>query len=836
MSIRGLSGLKAFVACVMVLQLAGCGGGGGGVSGGGEPAPMPLPPVPSLPLMFDSLGRQVPEAEFGAGDPGAAGADGTAFDLGPLANAAVTLTDAGGAVRTATTDASGYYRLNIKGLTPPFIANVRRGAETQWFSASAAAVQPRRFVTINLSALTDKILGHVAEAANIATGVASAVTIPMLTANPAALVDARRRISAGLAAPLARAGLDAAGYDPVATPLAAAASDRHSVLLQSLRIITSAQGRTTLAWTAAGGDSALFNLPMGVAVDMAGNVLVADTQNNLVRKISPAGVVTTLAGTGQPGFTNGARTTATFDHPVSVALDAQGNVYVADAGNRAARKISANGMVTTLIVDNFASFSSAGSMAVDAAGNLYFVDRMSLRKITPDGVVRTIATSPNGFCCASRTAGDIFDPHAVALDAAGNIYVAATGAVVKITPAGVKSDLYLPAFTVNALAAAADTTVYATASLGGVWRITPDGAGSLLAGGTFGRADGTGTAARFNNPWGIALDGSGNLVVADPYNNTIRKVTVSGEVTTFAGKRPGFTDGANGSFGDPSQGSSGLTGVAAGPDGTIFVADSGNHSVRKIAPDGTVTTVAGNGFANFSDGNGRAAAFNTPNGIALDGAGNIYVSDSGNHVIRKVTAAGDVTTFAGSGVEGVADGEGKLASFSRPLSLVVGPGGDLYVAEAGMIRRVTATGVVSTIAPPGLSKQLEFLSFVTGKAGGPVYVALSTQLPCLEIGGCFTFETAIFSLSRDGAFGRVTGPVSRQPGYQSVAVDSLGNLYYLVDKPEGRIVVRLTPAGVKTELPGIDGLFKESNPITAYGDGLLVIADRKNAVVQIVML
>lgn len=822
MSIRQAAGVGYLVSCtalVLASVLAGCGGGGGGDAQ--TTAQISQPPA-ALPLMFDSLGRQVPEADFGGDDASAAGADGTAFDLGPLANAAVTLTDAGGTMRTAATDASGYYRVNIKGLTPPFIANVRRGDGTQWFSASAAAVQPRGFVTINLSALTDKTLGYVAEAANIATGAASAVTTTLLTANPGALVAARRRISASLAAPLTKAGLDAAGYDAVSTPLGTAVLDRHAAVLQSLRIITSAKGRTALVWTVAGGDSALLNIPMGVAVDGSGNVLVADTQNNVVRKISPAGVVTTLAGTGQPGFTNGARTTATFDHPVSVALDAQGNVYVADAGNHAARKISANGMVTTLIVDNFASFSSAGSMAVDSAGNLYFVDRMSLRKVTPDGVVRTIAASPNGVCCASRTAGDIFDPHAVALDAAGNIYVAATGAVVKITPAGVKSDLYLPAFTVNALAAGADTTVYATASLGGVWRITPDGAGSLLAGGTFGRTDGTGTAARFNNPWGIALDGSGNLLVADPYNNAIRKVTASGEVTTFAGKRPGFMDGAGGSFGDPSQGSSGLAGVAAGPDGTIFVADSRNHAIRKIAPDGTVTTVAGNGVAGFSNGNGRAATFNSPNGIALDATGNLYVADFGNHVIRKVTAAGDVTTFAGSGVQGVTDGEGTVATFTRPLSLATGPGGDVYVADAGILRRITETGVVSTIAAPGLSNPRELLGSVVGKLGGPVYVTLFTQAQFA------TFATAIFSVSPAGALSQLTGTIG-----ESVAVDPSGNLYYI--SAQGA-VVRVTPTGVETEIASLDALFRHGTPIAAYGDGLLVIADRENAVVRIVML
>ena len=317
-----------FAAIALAAVLAGCGGGGGAgepaTVQAGPPPPLPAtaqadPPPPALALMADSLGRQVPEADFGGSDPEAAGADGTAFDLGPLAYAAVTLTDAAGTVRTATSDESGYYRMNIKGLTPPFIANVRRGDGTQWFSASSAPVRRRGFITMNLSGLTDKTLGYVADAANIATGAASAVTTALLVANPGALAAASDRIRVALRAQLIKAGLDSASYNPVTTPLATTGSGTHALLLQSLRMIRSAIGRTTVVWTAAGGDSASFSFPGAVAVDAAGNVLVVDG-NNVVRAVSPAGVVKTLAGTGQHGRADGTRATATFEGLHSIVV------------------------------------------------------------------------------------------------------------------------------------------------------------------------------------------------------------------------------------------------------------------------------------------------------------------------------------------------------------------------------------------------------------------------------------------------------------------------------------------------------------------------------------
>ena len=215
----------------------------------------------------------------------------------------------------------------------------------------------------------------------------------------------------------------------------------------------------------------------------------------------------------------------------------------------------------------------------------------------------------------------------MAVDAAGNVYVADTGndTIRKITPAGVV------------------TTLAGTA-------------------GQAGSADGTGTAARFNEPDGVAVDAAGNVYVADTNNDTIRKITPAGVVTTLAGTagQAGSADGtgAAAQFNAPE-------GVAVDGAGNVYVADTGNDTIRKITPAGVVTTLAGTaGQVGSADGTGSAARFNDPDGVAVDGAGNVYVADTINDTIREITPAGVVTTLAGSpGQYGSADGTGAAAQF-----------------------------------------------------------------------------------------------------------------------------------------------------------------------------
>lgn len=262
-------------------------------------------------------------------------------------------------------------------------------------------------------------------------------------------------------------------------------------------------------------------------------------------------------------------------------------------------------------------------------------------------------------------------------------------------------------------------------------KITLAGEVTTFAGtaGLSGSTDATGAAARFNSPRAVATDSAGNVYVADTLSYTIRKITPGGEVTTLAGTAGAFggTDatGAAARFNFPS-------GIATDSAGNVYVGDTNNRTVRKITPAGEVSTLAGTALADGStDATGAAARFNTPMGVAVDGAGNVYVADWGNDTIRKITAAGEVTTLAGTaGAFGSADGTGPAARFFSPTDVVVDGAGNVYVADWGndTIRRITPARAVSTLAGvPG--QQQSFGTFVQGALPGvlfsPVGIALS---------------------------------------------------------------------------------------------------------------
>jgi sugar lactone lactonase YvrE len=318
---------------------------------------------------------------------------------------------------------------------------------------------------------------------------------------------------------------------------------------------------------------------------------------------------------------------------------------------------------------------SPAAIAVDSSGNVYVAISFSgsvfgdvpvenlIEKITPTGTVSTLAgAGPFGSANGTGTSASFNWPYGVAVDSSGNVYVgdALNNLIREISPAGV-------------------VTTFA-------------GSGSK------GAANGTGVAASFNNPNGVAVDSSGNVYVADSFNSLIRKITSGGVVTTLAGSGSiGSTNGTGtaASFNAP-------TGVAVDSSGNVYVAEIGNNLIREISPAGVVTTLAGSGSQGAANGTGTAASFNRPFGVAVDASGNVYVADSLNNLIRKITPGGVVTTLAGSGSQGSDNGTGTAASFNLPQGVAVDSSGNVYVADSlnNLVRKVTPGGVVTTFATP----------------------------------------------------------------------------------------------------------------------------------------
>lgn len=330
--------------------------------------------------------------------------------------------------------------------------------------------------------------------------------------------------------------------------------------------------------------------------------------------------VSTLAGTGTAGFANGAGSAAQFNGPNSVAVDAQGTVYVTDTRNHRIREITADGVVSTL----------AGT-----------------------------GTGTAGRADGPGSTAQFNGPTGIAVDARGTVYVADTynNCIRAISPAGV----------VSTWAGAAGQ----------------------------GLQDGPVATARVWQPQGIALDQQGALYVADSSNNRIRKITAQGVVSTLAGSGPSNVQFVNENFAD-GPGNTALfyypIGVAAAGQGTVYVADYSNNRIRRITSAGVVSTVAGS-VAGYADGDGAQAKFFIPTGVAVDAGGTLYVADYGNGCLRRISPAGQVSLFAGSSTYlGFTDGPAASSRFSRSIGLVVNPSAtELYVADTNnhRIRKIS---------------------------------------------------------------------------------------------------------------------------------------------------
>lgn len=605
------------------------------------------------------------------------------------------------------------------------------------------------------------------------------------------------------------------------------------------------------------GTKASLYQPASIVTDSAGNMFFSDSANSTIRKISPTGVVTSFAGaSGKRGAIDGAGETARFDNPIGLAIDKNDNLYVGDPGNYLIRKITPAGMVSTLAggalnesgdirvvngVGTNARFAFPYALVVDSVGNVFVADYAAnnVRKITPAGMVSTFAGSNDQFQRGSTDGTGVNarfrSPRGITIDSNDNIYVADTGnaTIRKITPAAVVSTfagkIGSKGSTDGTLSDALfdypraihfdrqGNILIAEALNNTIRKISPSGNVSTLAGTANtqgGFADSVGAAARFDFPRGLTSDSAGNLYVADTSNNAIRKVTQNGAVSTWVGHAAsrGASDGvgAAATFSSPS-------GIVVDSAESYYVADTGNQTIRKITASGVVTTIAGTvGQSGYEDGMGSVVKFASPGGLTIDSAGNLFVLDTGNHRIRKITPSGLVSSFAGGGTGIGTDGIGSMANFSFPEGITIDSNNNLFVADSGnnTIRMISPLGSVTSIAgnanaDAGSNDGISSFARFNAPAGiavdktGNVFVADFYNHTIRKITRAGIVTTIVGKTGESGtADGE--GANARLNFPSKLTINNDGDLF--VTDSANSTIRKITPAGMVSTVAGITGI------------------------------
>lgn len=521
--------------------------------------------------------------------------------------------------------------------------------------------------------------------------------------------------------------------------------------------------------------------------------------------IHAQGIITTIAGGGQFQVTGigGPANNVPLGTIKGVATDSQGNVYAVDVTNFIVVKIATDGILTIVAgngTSNFvtngdgglavnASFQRPGAIAVDGFGNIFLTDATRIRKVTPQGIITTVAGSGKlpylGYTGEGGPATEaaLSGPNAITVDNKGNLYMSDAGRILKVNAQGIIS-------TVSSggspdLAVGPNGDLYITGQ-NQILRIGGDGAATVVAGingfGGFAGDGGPATAAQFDELSGIAFDSAGSLYISDLQNKRIRKVTRDGIIHTIAG-----TGAANftGDLGAATLATLNQpTGIAVDLAGNVYFGDSVNSRVRRIDASGIISTYAGNGNWGFAGDGGQArdAVLRNPAQLLLDSSGNIYFSDQGNNRVRKIASDGTITTFAGGGAGGFAGdgGPGPQALLNKPSGLAFDSAGNLYIADTAnsRIRKVDSGGVISTFAGNG--------DFNDTGDGGPAINAglgLVTDVACDRSGNVYmAVANTVRKVSPSGIISTVatfTSPYT----VAFVSVDSQGNLYASVIPP-----------------------------------------------------
>lgn len=493
--------------------------------------------------------------------------------------------------------------------------------------------------------------------------------------------------------------------------------------------------------------------PEDISTGPDNSLFIADTGNAVIRKVGKDGVISTVSGSGGQGIGgDGVAIKIPMISPFGVAVNSGGDIFVAEVGSNRIRKIDSKGNITTAVGDGMQGFAGDGaapatarlslptSVAVDAGGNLYFADSLNYRvRKLAGSTVSTIAG--NGGISRSgdggaATSAQLNTPLGVAVDSAGNIYIADTFNNV-------------------------------------VRRVASNGIISVFAGtGTAGSSGdgGAATSAQLSGPQGVAVDASGSVYIADTQNNRVRKVG-GGTISTIAGTGTGGFAGDGGAA-TAAQLKAPFS-VAVDTAGNVYIAEFSNNRVRKVAVNGTISTLAGTGVSGYGGDGGSAtsALLNGPQGVAVDAAGNVYIADTANNRVRRVTPAGAIGTLAGNGVAGYdADGgQAGATQVGNPTGVAADSFGNVYISDgSSRVRKVFTSGIIATIAGNGQRgysgdggaaglAQLNGPSAVAVNSAGNVYLAdtNNNSVRLLQVGGFGISLSAIVNSASN-----LSGPIA----------------------------------------------------------------------------
>jgi sugar lactone lactonase YvrE len=578
---------------------------------------------------------------------------------------------------------------------------------------------------------------------------------------------------------------------------------------------------------------AVLSRPHSLVVNSSGEIIFTDRNNHSIRKIDSQGNVKTIAGVGKQGYKDGSAHEAEFNFPSGLAIDSKDNVYIADTNNHRIRLLTTDGNVTTISGTrkgyssgniNFARFDSPSYLAVDNSGNIYVSDRGNhkIRRISSNGQVTTIAGIGKGYQDGPGKMAQFNEPSGLLVH---NDY------------------LYVADFGNNRI-----RTVNLKTSV----------VETLAGSGISGYKDGNDSLVSFKGPISLALNDKSELIVADSNNNRIRKIQLSLKpvsntskahkkyyVTTIAGNlNYDLVDGYArfSSFRDPS-------GVVQDSIGNLFVVDRANHVIRKISKDGEVSVFAGTGIAGLSDGNSLKAQFSNPRGLAIDKDDNLYVADTGNHSIRKVTPMAEVTTIAGTGNQGNDDGPSHIAQFNRPYGIALDSQLNVYVADRSnhRIRKITKNGIVSTVAGSKSGFNDGSLEYAKFNSPHGLYVDEDDAIYVADFGNNRIrkiIKDQVITVAGSGAASFLDGEASQAQFSGPIAItqDSSGNLY--VSDSNNNKIRKINSKNIVSTLAGmgaegaLDGLARKSTFSSPAGlimdkDALIVVDSSNNVIRKI---